>query len=223
MFFFCVGCLHDAKFNSYRYNPFQFPYPEYYLKAERVDLTKEVRLKPLMHPVKIKFFCFTTTLESKWFDSVGERDGTKRYTIKGKTQFVLFTNKELRFGCNEEASATMNKDFCSGFRSSKEFFEKLYTLTPEDLEEPGPSLIGDSWIVHRKGWLFEGTEKIVIYESPDFTAFRRDYKGGVSGKLMTEIHLFRPQTEANWVTLGMENCHDSFVAQFLQGLHVDEG
>ncbi|WP_300674743.1 hypothetical protein [Desulfoluna sp.] len=40
---------------------------------------------------------------------------------------------------------------------------------------------------------------------------------------MTEIHLFRPQTETTWITLGMEDCPEAFVDQFLLGLHVNEG
>ncbi len=223
LFFFFAGCLQNNEFKDYRYNPFQFPYPEYYLKADRVDLTKKTPLEPLKNPVNINFFGLTTAIESEWFDSVGGAKGTKKYTLKGKTRFILYTNKELRLGCDDEGSAALNRDFCSGFRSSKEFFEKLYTLTPADLEELTPSLMGDSWIIHRKGWLFERTKNIMIYENPDFIAFRRDFNGGSRGKIMTEIHLFRPQTETTWITLGMEDCPEAFVDQFLLGLHVNEG
>lgn len=220
---FFVGCLQDNAFREYRYNPFQFPYPEYFLKAERVDFTTKMPLEPVANPVNINFFGLTSTIDSEWFDAEKGTDAVRRYTLNGKTQFILYTNKEVRFGCSDEVSASINRDFCSGFQSSKEFFEKLYTLTPADLEEPSLSVVGDSWIVHRKGWLFEGTQNIVIYEGTDFIAFRRDFKGGESEKITTEIHLFLHQRETSWVTLGMKDCPDAFVGQFLKGLHVDEG
>jgi hypothetical protein len=52
-----TACSTNQGFEGYRYNPFQYPYPEYYLKAESIAISNE-KIKPENSIVKLGFFWF---------------------------------------------------------------------------------------------------------------------------------------------------------------------
>ena len=173
---FIFGCSSHTGFETYRNNPFQFPYPEYHMKAETVA----VHSGKLSGDVEtIEVFGIRFDIEKRYVDQIRKRGGTYAIKKDGKLRFIVFENKEILMGCKDATVRKNSKDYCSAFASTKEYFEKLFLLTPEDLSKEKYHATGNRWIVHQKGYMFQDIEKITIYKkdgADGFTIFREDYK-----------------------------------------------
>jgi hypothetical protein len=59
----------------------------------------------------------------------------------------------------------------------KEFYYKLFTLTPESLNKKEFAGIGNQWIVHQKGAFFEQiSPPLTIYANESYLAFRQNFR-----------------------------------------------
>ena len=86
-----------------------------------------------------------------------------------------------------DSAGTQIKDYCSAFKTPQELFHKLFTLTPETADS-----VGDKWIVHAKGIVFENVKKIEIYSSDKYIAYVKFIKDSCikETKFSHEISLF---------------------------------
>jgi len=76
---------------------------------------------------------------------------------------IIHREKDNLLGCTDEEGRNLNKDFCSAFASTREFFDKMYVLTPDDLKNSNNWQTGNKWIIHRKGFVFEGVNSTNRY------------------------------------------------------------
>jgi hypothetical protein len=175
---FLSSCTINNDFQGYRYNPFQYPYPEYYLKAESITIpVAQVEHYPDM--VKLEFFGFTSHVPRRLFNarqkSVNENEVI--YEADGKV-LIIYREIENLLGCVDEEIKNKNKDFCSSFTSTRQYYEKLFTLTPDTLRTGSGIQTGDKWIVHRKGFTFENATKLIKYVKNGIEAYGTCYKPG---------------------------------------------
>jgi hypothetical protein len=184
------GCSCNENFSGYRYNPFQFVYPEYHLKAEVSPIISSGL--PEANGSPIEFYGLKTTLPAQWNTLAESKTvGEDRVIFKsGGNVIMIFREKEKLLGCGYSEFKEGNKDFCSAFESTEDFYWKLYTLTPELVSKENS---GQKWIVHKKGQLFEDVERIRIYKGQDVTVYRSDFKPG--SRLKTELFVFHKKLE----------------------------
>lgn len=104
---------------------------------------------------------------------------------------MVSRQKENLLGCDNNEFKEANKDFCSAFTSTEDFFWKLYTLTPEAISKEEYPTIGQKWIIHRKGFFLEKIERIKVYKGPGVTVYRSDFKP--DSRLRTELFVFHKE------------------------------
>lgn len=186
---FIYGCSAASGFEDYRYNPFQFPYPEYYLKAEKIKTIETVKRNKSSQPIDL--FGVKALVPRQYDDIAIRNNNAKSPTVLKKNGgiflFAAYHEEDL-LGCNSPTAVKMHRDFCSAFDSTEEFNKKLFTLTPEAITSPNTLSDGDLWIIHRKGMIFKKTQKIKMYQLKNLTAFRQDLKKSATGKI--QIHVF---------------------------------
>lgn len=196
-------------FEHYRNNPFQFPYPEYYLKAKVVEITSQ-HLTLQNKQIKINFFDLSATISKDWFDhqDVSSNGGTISFQKDNERSFFVYIEREQLMGCGVPETREANRDFCSAFNSTKEFYDKLYLLTPDDLRKNEYASKGNSWIVHQKGSWFSSPRQVTTiykYKGNGFVAFRRDFdnKKESGGKALTsELVIFHQNNAPNAIVIG---------------------
>lgn len=127
------SCQTNGAFKDYRNNPFQYPYPEYYLKANVINLKKTgARTEPLVIDASAHRISFNTSTD---LTVTTKNKGSSFYLETNNHLFgVLTIEKENYMGCDGETKE-YEKNFCSAFKSSQEYYKKLFTLTPENLNE----------------------------------------------------------------------------------------
>lgn len=219
---FLAGCYssHKTDFEKYRYNPFQFPYPEYHYKAKIINVE---RIKNTFNEEtqKVEFFGMVTNISKNLSANVEDlrKEGLPILfkTEDGNSFVMINKTKDTLMGCIYPEARKTNVDYCSAFGSTKEFFEKLYLLTPKDLSKPEYLPIGNSWIVHKKGYLFDNVEKIYIYESKKFKAFRRDFKP-TNRSLKVELDIFPDKIAPDYITIATNIKDDKFILNLLKNL-----
>lgn len=221
---FCImGCTSPCEKlkHDYRYNPFIFPFNEYYYKANIVELKSKINVDS--NTTHIQFFDLHATIPGKW--SSKETPFSKNrtaYKVRNKENdlnYILITNEKKCLFTEFCKDSTDEKDFCSAFKTPIELYEKLFTLTPdrEDLT------IGDLWIIHRKGQLFEFVKKIYIYKLDNFIAFREDYdlkKRPKASAIETTISLFPYKNNMGYAYLVISTnfSDDDLILQLLQSI-----
>ena len=155
-----TGHASSDGFDGYRFNPFQFPYPEYRYKAKTIPLSQLRRQDGAT--ASISFFGFSALIPERYAGQVEESGESVVIRSMKKRGILISREKESLMGCEE--GRDIYKDFCSAFTSTQDFYQKLFTLVPEDLAKDEYAPIGYSWIVHRKGVMFSRVSKILIYE-----------------------------------------------------------
>ena len=195
------ACQSNSGFINYRNDPFQFPYPEYYLKAKEINLQQtadnpnQVSIEAVNERISFDVDKSVSLQTKKKFDSY--------YLWSGEKLFgVINLENEVYMGCSGTAKA-YQKDFCSAFNSTEEFFSKLFKLTPNDLTMDEYAGIGNKWIVHNKGSWFKNVNELFIYQLEDIVAFRRDFKSSGNQKMKTELIIFPKAIEPNYVGIGL--------------------
>ncbi len=173
--------------DDHRLNPFQFPLPEYNLKAKTIKLKNldtppdNYKLVKLLGNIAIipkvgKIAPSKVFLDPLYVDAT---DGSKVIFImnKEKDNFILCSD--------EDRKITM--DYCSAYNSRRDYFLKLWTLTPVDLEKEKYIQAGYSWLVHQKGSVFQFVDELIIYEKDNFTFFRKNMTPESSNKVSFHI------------------------------------
>jgi len=212
------SCSNISGFENYRYNPFQFPYSEYYLKADQISNIEIDNIKNEVEHLSV--FGVDIKIGKNSFDEVlKNKNLSSPFVLKNKGKLVLLANyhEESLMGCNSQQSKDAHKDFCSAFSSSQEFNTKLFLLTPHDNNETRKLNDGDLWIIHRKGLVFEKTQKISIYQLENLTAFRQDLKENASGKI--QIHIFKNSISPNSIEIILFEKNESLVDMILSSMN----
>lgn len=221
---YIVSCVHTRNcksFENYRFDPFQFPYPEYYITADTVHIDSNTTSVSSEDMVTISFFNLTAKLGKRSFDTMVDnstKGSSLHFFQNKKKRFVIDYNTENRMGCSQEAVYAINKDFCSIVTSTRDYYTYLFTLTPRDLVHDEFASKGFCWVVHQKGVMLRDVEKVRIYIAKDFIAFRRDFSGGLITNLKTEIVIFHSTIEPNWIGIGFADRDEKTITQFLYSL-----
>ena len=215
-YFLSVSAFCDDM-SDYRYNPFQFVYPEYNYKADSLKIKKKTA--SLDNQTKVNFFGLSAYVPSEYAVTVNDESPDKVVIKSGKNVIVMTKEKELRSGCIDEQVASRNKDFCSAFSSTKDLSYKLFTLTADDINKSDtPPSVGVLWIIHQKGFLFENTKDIHIYEGDKFTAFVQVRKDIKEHGIAKDIDLFHEKTLPDHISIGTTITDDKFLNNFLETL-----
>ena len=174
----CACCAKQIQFND----------PEYYMKAKVIDIQPGKSIT--QDNTKIDFFGLSASISSGWFDKKTNpvEPTTTFYFKDGKRIFVimpLFEHEE-KLGCDNPIDDN-ERDVCSAFKSPQEYYDKVWTLTPDDLKDPQYATRGNYILVYeKKSWF--GTQKAVAiykYQGNDFAAYRRDFKPDEENRSMT--------------------------------------
>ncbi|MCP3872580.1 MAG: hypothetical protein GY699_05405 [Desulfobacteraceae bacterium] len=215
---FIAGCATQNGFEDYRFNPFQFPYSEYYLTA--INIQEAKKPQDLEALSELNVFGVKIRINKNNFDEViKNKDLNTPFILKKNNTLVLLANyhQDSLMGCKSKVSREAHKDFCSAFNSSKEFNKKLFTLTPNDINNPAPLGDGDLWIIHKKGYVFEQTEAIYIYELDNLTAFRQDLNSKASGDF--QIHIFPKKISPNAIEIIVFGKNVSLIDEILYSIN----
>lgn len=212
------ACQSNGGFINYRNDPFQFPYPEYYLKAKEINLRQaadnpnQVSIETVNERISFDVDKNLHLQTKKKLDSY--------YLWSGEKLFgVINFEKEVYMGCGGAAKA-YQKDFCSAFNSTEEYFSKLFKLTPDDLATDEYAGIGNKWIVHNKGSWFRNVNQLFVYHLEDNVAFRRDFKPGGGQKMKTELIIFPKAIAPNYVGIGLATQDSKIVEKIISSFQA---
>ena len=207
----------SEEFSNYRSSPFQWVHPEYYYKAKIINVQND-KYKSNGQS-KIAFFGLSAKLPAGYEKSKKNISDTTigfRSSLSKKSNMVISINDEAIL-LGTEFSRKREKDYYSAFNSAKEWYHKLFTLTPDIVNEK--TFTGDLWLIHGKGMLFEHIKKIAIYKGNNFTAYASFYKKD-NPYLDKEIILFHEDLpEDKYISMGFRNVNLN-VRQFLATLEI---
>lgn len=212
------GFAETSKINSeeYRYNPFQFHLPEYSMKSETINLEKNFKHN---HPSTIiDLFGIKVNFTQKNLKIKKINPTTILVKLDDKKAVLVNYEKEILMGCMDEKEKKQNKDFCSSFSSTKDFYYKAFRLTKEDLLKEEYRCKGFSWIVHKKGIIFKRVSDIKIYEKQNMTIFRTD----LNDKKMsaaTELFIFKNDIKPDHVIFTFNFKDKEFIDNTTNSLH----
>lgn len=202
---------------DYRYNPFQFVYPEYNYKADVIKIKKKT--DSFNSLTRVSFFGLSAYVPSGYVDIVDNKNPEQVIVKSGKNIFFIDHEKELRSGCIDKQVALRNRDFCSAFESTKDLFYKFFTLTADGIKKTEtPPPVGLLWIIHQKGILFESTKEIHIYEGDNFTAFVQVRKDIKTKGIAKDITVFHENLAPDHFSIGTNIKDDEFLSIFLETL-----
>jgi hypothetical protein len=219
---FCGVLLNPASakqanpFENYRFNPFQYPYPEYQYTAEQIPVDQ--LSSPEVSTKTINCFGVSISFPEYIAEQVIEKSKSL-ILIKSKNNKGLIVNfeKEKLMGCSDEAERIKNRDFCSAFSSTGDFYNKLFSLTPADLSKEKYSSTGYKWIVHRKGHMFNNVSKIAVYKGINYKVYRTDIKDKTMS-LKTELVIFTESIKPDYLILSMNFTDDMVINTIVKSL-----
>jgi hypothetical protein len=211
-----ASCTTHQGFEGYRYNPFQYPYDEYYLKAETIPIDS-IKVDVANNMVKLEFFGLASYVPAVLFNAKTKalKENEIIYKSDGKV-LIIRKEKDNMIGCADEDVRNRNKDLCSAFSSTKEYYNKLFTLTPDDLKSNSDFQAGDKWIVHRKGFTFENAIKLDKYVGNGIEAFVSNYNPGRN--MTKDVILFSDRTYPYYLTFSTNITDDMFFRKLLENL-----
>ncbi|MBU1169417.1 MAG: hypothetical protein KKD44_07615 [Proteobacteria bacterium] len=171
---------------EYRNYLFLWIYPEYYYSADIIPVQKEK--SPPNGYTKIEFFGLSAFIPSLYTHEITRKYDRMYFKSKTGDWLMMLKASDSSMLCSEKQQA-YQKDYCSAFKTVQEYNHKLFTLTPDTVES-----VGDKWIVHGKGLVFQDTQNIKIYSSDKFMAYVRIIKDSLVKekkiKFSHEITLF---------------------------------
>jgi len=195
-----------SDFSQYRSSPFQWVYPEYFFKAEIVSL--ETKRLPTESETQITFFGLSASIPKYYVKSAKKISQNTIFfhsTINNKEIFFISLNDEKSL-LGSESARKKSKDFFSAFSSAEEFHHKVYTLTPNMIDETTPT--GDLWMIHAKGMLFENTQRIRIIKEKFFSAYSRIFKNEYP-RLTKDLVIFHTRLPPDkYISMGFRT-HDN--------------
>ncbi|MBN1982006.1 MAG: hypothetical protein JW795_10765 [Chitinivibrionales bacterium] len=199
-------CSRYIKGEDYRYNPFQFTLREYFLQPDTIKIAAGDYWMSHGHYDTVRIKNSFVLLDTAWFDRIvfPVMDSSSAvFYKKGQKRFIISFNREQRMGCSDSATRNAEKDFCSSFGSTGEYFLCLFTLTPQDLATEPFYAKGYYWIVHQKGVYFRDVQRIRMYQSGGVTAFRRDFKKNARGTYLSETVIFPDTSSMGYLSIGL--------------------
>ena len=198
----------------------QLQKPEYYLKSSTIEIKPN---KNTLTPteIQIRFFGLTSTISSKWFDHEKLQNGCVAYRLQNELKFLISFDPMGKMGCDKPIDDN-ERDFCSAFKSPQEYYDKTWTLTPDDLEKPPFTTRGDYMIVRQKEMWFTNPKVTAIYKyrGNNFVAYRRDFKSGEGNKsIKSELVIFHQKIAPNAIGVGsLVDHNDELFNQMLSTL-----
>lgn len=204
-------------FQGYRFNPFQFPYPEYEYTAKQIVIDETIRSDK--DSKIINCFGVSIAFPKEISDQVDQKSKS-RLLIKSKNNKAIVVNfeNENLMGCSDETERNNNKDFCSAFSSTEDFYNKLFSLTPEDLSSDQYLSTGYKWIVHRKGQMFNRVSGIEIYKGNNYSVYRTDIKDDKMS-IKSELFIFPESIKPNYLVLSMNFRDDEIIKTIVSSIH----
>lgn len=195
-----------SDFSQYRSSPFQWVYPEYFYEADIVSLEK--KRHPTESETRINFFGLSACIPKRYVKSDKNISKNTIYyhsTVDDKEIFFISLNDEKAL-LGSESAQKKSKDFFSAFSSAEEFHNKVYTLTPDIIDETTST--GDLWMIHAKGMLFEDTHRIRIVKGDMFTAYSRIFKNEYP-RLTEDLVIFHKRLpQKKYLSMGFRT-HDN--------------
>lgn len=196
--------------SSYRFDPFQWIYPEYYYKADIFPVKKDET--PIQEYSKIKFYGLSAYVPTRYTSEVKRDHDIMTFTSKSGDRILMIKATNSSFTCSDKKSIE-RKDFCSAYKTPQQLFHKLYTLTPDSAET-----IGDKWIIHDKGKEFDNVKKIEIYSDDLFMAYVKFIKDSLieQTEYSHEISLFHANGPLeSYVNIRFKSKDDAILNHFI--------
>jgi len=213
------ACQSNVNFTGYKSNPFQFPDSDYYLEAKEVKVQQSF-IDPDQVSIQNGNICIAFNMDKDLSVRVGMEYGNYYLWSDEKLLGVLNFEKENYMGCSENTKL-YEKDFCGAFKSSKEFYFKLFTLTPDDLDQDQRVGIGDKWIIHKKGSWFKNTNKLIIYHLKEGIVFRRGFDSKSSQKMKTELIIFHEDIDSDYIGIGLTTSDEKMIENMISTLQLN--
>lgn len=202
---------------EYRSYPFQWIYPEYFYKAEVIRVNKENNLSQEGY-TKVDFFGLTAYIPSQYTSEIKRKHDIMYFKTKTGDWIMMIKSSDSSILCSETKQGYM-KDYCSAFKTPQEYIHKLYMLTPDTVES-----MGDKWIVHGKGVVFENAKKIEVYSDDEFMAYVKVIKDSLvkekTIKFSHEIILFHAKGPLNaHITISFSAKDDTLLKHFISTIN----
>jgi hypothetical protein len=192
-------------------------YDEYYFTAKKYKINKN--LPSELRGIKsYSVYNFKFDLDSNVADTCISKKNVTYYKKNDKKLFIISKRKDLKMGCYDSLTQILNRDYCNSFQSEKDFYFKLFFLTPNDLDKIEYAEKGNFWIVHYKGWFFEDTRPpLIAYENDFYIAYRRNFSKQTP--LACEVILFHKKLEGYYLTFGFSQyCDEKIINQILSSI-----
>jgi hypothetical protein len=177
--------------------------PVYYLKAHVIEI-KPDKKTPDNDQIQINFFGLTSNISSNWFDNKKEKNAALAYQLQNKLRFLISYDQMGKMGCDKPGDDN-ERDFCDAFESPQEYYDKIWTLTADDLEKPQYATRGNYMVVQQKEMWFANPDVTAVYKyrGNNFVAYRRDFKSGGGNKAMkSELIIFHQKTAPDAIGIG---------------------
>jgi hypothetical protein len=209
------ACVQRNDFKAYRYNPFQYPYPEYYIEADTITV-EAVTFLDFQDMGRIEFFNKTAYIPMNLLDPTPISANDDKVIFKKDNKILIIERiKDTSIGCLDELTRMSNRDFCSSFSSSQEFFDILFTKTPDILFYTENKRIGYQWILHKKGIYFENVKYSRKYIGKNFIAYESKY---IQGKMTKDLILFFEGNKNYFYTISTNIDDTNFFDTFLKSI-----
>ena len=162
--------INDDFIKKYRSDPFQWIFPEYYYKAEIIEIDKN---NPKGFK-RVQFFGLSACVPEKY---------TFKKT-KRNNMLLLQSNKndDGKFLISKASNMPYGND--TYYKTPQDMFHKLFTLTPDDVFG-----IEEKYFIHSKGTFFENAKEIKIYSGDRFRAYLKVMKDSVVKKFKYSYEL----------------------------------
>jgi hypothetical protein len=199
--------------SDYRFDPFQWVFPEYFYKADIVPVQKEKT--PPKGYTKVNVFGLTANIPFRYTETITRKHDILTFKSNTNDKIIMIKATNESFYCFDEKLA-LKKDYCSAYKTPQELFYKLFTLTPEKAES-----IGEKWIVHDKGREFDNVKKIKIYSDDMFMAYVKYIKDSLilQTEYSHEITLFHANGPLNcYVNIRFNEKDDTVLNHFISSI-----
>ncbi len=200
--------------DKYRVYPFQWVFPEYFYKAEIIPVDSSPST-PKGY-VKIDFFGLKSCLPEKYTQQIEKKNNRIIFKTLESNKRIIFSKASDRSYLCKNENASYQQDYCSSFNSASELFDKLFTLTPDTA-----LTVGDKWIVHSKGNVFQEVKKIEIRTGDRFIAYVKFINEPFIEKRnlaydVTLFHTYGPYS--SHVVVCFPDTDEETLKHFLQGI-----
>jgi len=201
-----IVILSSSIFLACSANQIQLTDAEYFTTAKVIHVEQKNSIA--QDDIKIDFFGFSAFVSSKWLNKQHRTSHKEAiaYKISNADKFLILYNRDELMGCATPKDNSNEKDFCSAFKSTQEYYDKVWTLTPDDLKAPQYATRGNYMLVMEKKSWFTRPERVTAiykYNGNGFTAYRRDFQSeDPMGKInRSELIIFPDKIAPNSISI----------------------